>query len=68
VIGPLVVALAFVLPEGVGWLVRGRDFNPLVIFAAIVTIWTIVLVLQVYLTIGVWRSVSTLAKAAASRE
>jgi hypothetical protein len=58
VIGPLVVALAFVLPEGVGWLVRGRDFNPLVIFAAIVTIWTIVLVLQVYLTIGVWRSAS----------
>ena len=57
-IGPLVVALAFVLPEGVGWLVRGRDFNPLVIFAAIVTIWTIVLVLQVYLTIGVWRSAS----------
>ena len=57
-IGPLVVALAFVLPEGVGWLVRGRDFNPLVIFAAIVTIWAIVLVLQVYLTVGIWRSAS----------
>ncbi|MBS0523459.1 MAG: hypothetical protein JSS04_07460 [Proteobacteria bacterium] len=56
VIGPLVVALAFVLPEGVGWLVRGRAFNPLVIFAAIVAIWTIVLVLQVYLTVGIWRS------------
>jgi hypothetical protein len=56
VIGPLVIALAFVLPEGVGWLVRGWDFNPLVIFAAIVAIWTIVLVLQVYLTVGIWRS------------
>jgi hypothetical protein len=55
-IGPLVVALAFVLPEGVGWLVRGWDFNPLVIFAAIVAIWTIFLALQVYLTVGIWRS------------
>ncbi|HEY2876862.1 MAG TPA: hypothetical protein VGJ56_33425 [Reyranella sp.] len=53
------VALAFVLPEGVGWLVRGRDFNPFVIFAAIVAIWAIVLVLQVYLTVGVWRSASS---------
>jgi hypothetical protein len=51
-----VVALAFALPEGVGWLVRGRDFNPFVIFAAIVAIWTIVLVLQIYLSVGVWRS------------
>lgn len=50
------VALALVLPEGVGWLVRGRDFNPFVIFAAILAIWTIVVVLQVYLTVGVWRS------------
>jgi len=58
VIGPLVVALAFVLPEGVGWLVRGRDFNPFVIFAAIVAIWAIVLVSQVYLTVGIWRSAS----------
>lgn len=66
-IGPLVVALAFVLPEGVGWLVRGRDFNPLVIFAAIVTIWTIVLVLQVYLTVGIWRSASRQRFAAAGR-
>jgi hypothetical protein len=56
VIGPLVVALAFILPEGVGWLVRGRDFNPLVIFAAIVAIWAILLILQVYLTVGIWRS------------
>jgi hypothetical protein len=58
VIGPLVVALAFVLPEGVGWLVRGRDFNPFVIFAAILAIWAIVLVSQVYLTVGIWRSAS----------
>ena len=50
------VALAFVLPEGVGWLVRGQDFNPFVIFVAIVAIWAIVVVLQVYLTVGVWRS------------
>lgn len=55
-IGPLVVALAFVLPEGVGWLVRGRDFNPFVILAAIVAIWAIVLVCQAYLTVGIWRS------------
>lgn len=55
-IGPLAVALAFVLPEGVGWLVRGWDFNPLVIFVAIVAIWTIFLALQVYLTVGIWRS------------
>lgn len=56
VIGLLGLALFFVLPEGVGWLVRGRDFNPFVIFAAIVAIWTIVLVLQVYLSVGIWRS------------
>ena len=61
------VALAFVLPEGVGWLVRGRDFNPLVIFAAIVTIWTIVLVLQIYLTVGIWRSASRQRFAASGR-
>jgi hypothetical protein len=57
-IGLLVIVLAFVLPEGVGWLVRGRDFNPFVIFSAIVAIWTIVLVSQVYLTVGIWRSAS----------
>jgi hypothetical protein len=54
----MVVALAFVLPEGVGWLVRGRDFNPFVILAAIVAIWAIVLGAQVYLTAGIWRSAS----------
>ena len=57
-IGPLVVGLAFALPEGVGWFVRGQDFNPFVILAAIVAIWAIVLVAQVYLTVGIWRSAS----------
>ncbi len=56
VIGLLGVGLFFALPEGVGWLVRGRDFNPFVTFAAIVAIWAIVVVLQVYLTVGIWRS------------
>lgn len=56
VITPLVAALAFALPEGVGWLVRARDFNPLLIFAAIVAIWAIVIAAQVYVTVGLWRS------------
>lgn len=56
VITPLVVALAFVLPEGVGWLVRRQDFNPLLIFAAIAAMWGIVIAAQVYVTVGVWRS------------
>lgn len=58
VVGLLGVGLFFVLPEGVGWLVRGRDFNPFVTFAAIVAIWTIVVVLQAYFTVGIWRSAS----------
>jgi hypothetical protein len=56
VITPLVVALAFALPEGVGWLVRTQDFNPLLIFAAIVAIWGVVVSAQVYVTVGLWRS------------
>ena len=56
VITPLVIALAFALPEGVGWLVRTQDFNPLLIFAAIVAIWGIVVAAQVYVTVGLWRS------------
>ncbi|MBN9088406.1 MAG: hypothetical protein J0J01_15985 [Reyranella sp.] len=56
VITPLVVALAFALPEGVGWLVRTQDFNPLLVFAAIVAIWGIVIAAQVYATVGLWRS------------
>lgn len=56
VIAPLVVALAFVLPEGVGWLVRTRDFNPFLTLAAIVAIWAIVIIVQVYVSVGVWRA------------
>lgn len=56
VIAPLVAALAFALPEGVGYLVRGQDFNPALILAAIVAIWAIVVFAQLYLTVGVWRS------------
>ena len=56
VIAPLVAALAFALPEGVGYLVRGQDFNPSLILAAIVAIWAIVVFAQLYLTVGVWRS------------
>jgi hypothetical protein len=33
-----VIALAFALPEGVGYLVRKQDFNPSLILAAIVVI------------------------------
>jgi hypothetical protein len=58
VITPLVAALAFALPEGVGWLVRMQDFNPLLILAAIVAIWGIVVAAQVYVTVGLWRSAS----------
>jgi hypothetical protein len=67
VIGPLVVALAFILPEGVGWLVRGRDFNPFAILAAIVAIWAIVIVAQTYLTVGIWRSADRQRLAAGGR-
>lgn len=56
VIAPLVIALAFALPEGVGYLVRSQDFNPLLVLAAIVAIWSIVVLAQLYLTVGVWRS------------
>jgi hypothetical protein len=56
VVGPVVVALAFVLPEGVGWLVRRQAFNPFTILAAIVAIWAIVVVAQVFLTVGIWRA------------
>lgn len=56
VIAPLVAILAFALPEGVGYLVRAQDFDPSLILAAIVVIWTIVVVAQLYLTVGVWRS------------
>jgi hypothetical protein len=58
VIAPLVIALAFALPEGVGWLVRTQDFNPLLILAAIFAIWGIVIAAQVYVTVGLWRSAS----------
>jgi hypothetical protein len=56
VIAPLVIALAFALPEGVGYIVRAQDFNPLIILAAIVAIWSIVVLAQLYLTVGVWRA------------
>ena len=56
VIAPLVVAAAFALPEAVGWAVRRQEFNPFLILAAIVAIWGIVVVAQVYLTVGLWRS------------
>jgi hypothetical protein len=56
VIAPLVIAVAFALPEAVGWAVRRQEFNPFLILAAIVAIWGIVVVAQVYLTVGLWRS------------
>ncbi len=56
VIAPLVAALAFALPEGVGYLVRDQDFHPFLVLAAIVAIWAIVVSAQLYLTVGVWRS------------
>jgi hypothetical protein len=56
VITPLVVAVAFALPEAVGWAVRRQEFNPILILAAIVAIWGIVVAAQVYLTVGLWRS------------
>ena len=55
VIAPLVAALAFALPEGVGYLVRGQDFDPFLNLAAIVAIWAIVVLAQLYPTVGVWR-------------
>jgi hypothetical protein len=67
VIAPLVVALAFVLPEGVGWLVRTQDFNPFLILAAIVAIWVIVVVAQVYVSVGVWRAAAGQREAARGR-
>jgi hypothetical protein len=56
VVAPLVIAFAFALPEGVGWLVRAQDFNPFLILAAIVAIWASLAVAQLYLTVGLWRS------------
>lgn len=66
-VGALGIALFFVLPEGVGWLVRGRDFNPFVTFAAIVAIWAIILVLQACLTVGIWRSAADQRRQAPGR-
>jgi hypothetical protein len=60
VIAPLMIALAFVLPEGVGYVVRAQDFNPFLILGAIVAIWGIVVVAQLYLIVGVWRSAANL--------
>jgi hypothetical protein len=56
VVAPLVAVLAFALPEGVGYLVRGQDFDPFLILAAIIAIWAIVVFAQLYPTVGVWRS------------
>jgi hypothetical protein len=56
VVAPIVIALAFALPEGVGWVVRRQEFNPFTILAAIVAIWTIVVLAQVFLTVGIWRA------------
>lgn len=56
VIAPLVIAVAVALPEGVGYVVRAQDFNPFIILAAIVSIWSIVVLAQLYLTVGVWRA------------
>src|SRR6185436_4384343 len=56
VVGPVVIALAFALPEGVGWMVRRQDFDPVTILAAIVAIWAIVAAAQVFLTVGIWRA------------
>ena len=56
VVGPVVTALAFALPEGVGWVVRRNDFNPFAILAAIIAIWAIVVAAQVFLTVGIWRA------------
>lgn len=57
-VGPLVVALSFALPEGVARLVRAHDYNPLTVLAAIVAIWTIVVLSQLFLIVGVWRAAS----------
>ena len=35
---------------------RAQDFNPFIILAAIVSIWSIVVLAQLYLTVGVWRA------------
>lgn len=56
VVAPVVIALAFALPEGVGWLVRRQEFNPFTVLAAIVVIWAIVVLAQLFLTVGIWRA------------
>jgi hypothetical protein len=55
-VAPVVIALAFALPEGVGWIVRRQEFNPFNILTAIVAIWAIVVLAQLFLTVGIWRA------------